>query len=176
MRRAYIGLGANLGDGRANLQEAWRRLGEATGVALLAISSPYLTKPLAKAEWLVTGRMVGAGMFTNAVGLVESNLLPLVLLKVMQDIENAMGRDRARSVDRPIDLDFLYYDDLVLSGHELCLPHPEIQNRRFVLSPLAELAPDYRHPLFGLTSLEMLQRLARVGDDEIVRIDWGCER
>lgn len=172
MGRAYIGLGSNLGDGRVNLQEAWRRLGEAAGVALLALSRPYLTKPVAKPEWLASGRMVGEAMFTNAVGLVESSLAPRMLLAVMQEIELGMGRDRVQTVDRTIDLDLLYYDDLVLSGGELCLPHPELQKRRFVLIPLAELAPDHRHPLLGLTSRQMLECLVVADADEIQRLDW----
>lgn len=172
MGRAYIGLGSNLGDGRGNLQDAWRRLGETAGVALLALSCPYLTKPLAKPEWLASGRMVGEGMFTNAVGSVESRLSPEELLAAMQGIENAMGRDRASSVDRTVDLDLLYYDDLAQSGSELSLPHPELQRRRFVLAPLAEIAPDHRHPLIGLTSRQMLAGLEVAAADEIQRLDW----
>lgn len=175
MARAYIGLGSNLGDGRQNLLEAWRRLGETAGVTLLAMSSPYLTRPVAKPEWLAAGKTPGEGLFTNGVGLVECRLSPEELLAVMQEIEIAMGRDRARTVDRQIDLDLLYYDDLVLSGSQLLLPHPELQRRRFVLAPLAELAPDHRHPQLGLTSLEMLQRLDGLADDGVTRIDWGMQ-
>jgi len=176
MARAFIGLGSNLGDGRANLREAWHRLVETAGVASLALSCPYLTRPVFKPEWSAAGKMPGEGMFTNAVGLLASSLSPEELLAVMQEIENTMGRDRARTVDRSIDLDLLYYDDLVLSGADLCLPHPELQNRRFVLTPLAELAPDHRHPLLGLTSRQMLQQLPEVEVDEIARIDWEVDR
>lgn len=172
MGRAYIGLGSNLGDGRANLREAWRRLGEQPGVSLLALSSPYLTQPVAKPEWLASGRTVSEGMFTNAVGLIESRLAPSALLAVMQEIENAMGRDRARSVDRSVDLDLLYYDNLLLGGADLLLPHPEIQFRRFVLVPLAELAPDLRHPGLGLTTRQMLKRLGDGDGGEIQRLAW----
>jgi len=172
MARAYIGLGSNLGDGRQNLLEAWRRLGEQAGIVLLALSSPYLTRPVAKLEWLAAGRVVGDGFFTNGVGLLESRLSPEELLAVMQKIELGMGRDRAHSVDRSIDLDLLYYDDLVLSGKELSLPHPELQRRRFVLAPLAELAPDFRHPLLGLTSRQMLECLAIADTDEVKQLDW----
>jgi 7,8-dihydro-6-hydroxymethylpterin-pyrophosphokinase len=90
----------------------------------------------------------------------------------MQEIESVMGRDRARSVDRPVDLDLLYYDDLVLSAADLLLPHPEIQARRFVLVPLAELAPDLRHPALGLTTSQMLQRLGPGDEGEIQRLAW----
>lgn len=172
MGRAYIGLGSNLGDGRQNLLEAWRRLGEQSGVALVALSSPYLTRPVAKPEWLAAGKVPGEQLFTNGVGIVESALLPRQLLQVMQEIESAMGRERARSVDRPVDLDLLYYDDLVLSEADLLLPHPEIQARRFVLVPLAELAPELRHPALGLTTSQMLQRLGEGDEGEIQRLAW----
>lgn len=172
MARAYIGLGSNLGDGRDNLREAWRRLGERAGVALLALSSPYLSKPVAKAAWLAAGKVVAEGMFTNGVGMLESGLSPRELLKVMQEIELDMGRDRGQTVNRIIDLDLLYYDDLVLTGEDLCLPHPELQRRRFVLAPLAELAPDQRHPLLNLTSRQMLDGLAVSEDDAVQRLDW----
>lgn len=172
MGRAYIGLGSNLGDGRQNLLEAWRRLGEQSGVALVALSSPYLTRPVTKPEWLAAGLLPGEQLFTNGVGIVESVLRPRQLLQVMQEIESVMGRDRARSVDRPVDLDLLYYDDLVLSEADLLLPHPEIQARRFVLVPLAELAPDLHHPTLGLTTSQMLQRLGPGAEGEIQRLAW----
>lgn len=172
MGRVYIGLGSNLGDGRQNLLEAWLQLGAQSGLTLLALSSPYLTRPVLKPEWLATGRRLGEGLFTNAVGVLESRLAPPELLAVMQEIETAMGRDRAYSVDRPVDLDLLYYDDLVLGGADLRLPHPEIQARRFVLAPLAELAPDLRHPILGLSSIQMLLQLGEDEAGEILRVEW----
>lgn len=175
MGRAFIGLGSNLGDGRKNLLEAWRRLGAQAGLTLLALSSPYLTRPLPKPEWLATGRSLGEGMFTNAVGVLESRLTPPELLAAMQGIETGMGRDRASSVDRPVDLDLLYFADLVLDGAYLHLPHPEIQARRFVLAPLAELAPDLRHPRLGLSSIQMLQQLGEDDAGEILRLAWPEE-
>jgi 2-amino-4-hydroxy-6-hydroxymethyldihydropteridine diphosphokinase len=172
MARAYIGLGSNLGDGRRNLLEAWRRLGEQEGIILKALSHPFLTRPLVKPEWLAAGQAPGKNLFTNSVGLVECSLSAHALLRVLLQIENDLGRDRARTVDRTIDLDLLYYDDLVLAEAELQLPHPELQNRFFVLAPLSELAPDLRHPLLGLTSLEMLQRLPDGEGAEIQKLNW----
>jgi 2-amino-4-hydroxy-6-hydroxymethyldihydropteridine diphosphokinase len=172
MGRAYIGLGSNLGDGRRNLLEAWRRLAAQPGIVCLALSSPFLSKPLVKPEWLAAGHKVSGGMFTNAVGLIESRPLARELLAVMQEIELLMGRDRAQTVDRVIDLDLLYYDDLTLAGGDLLLPHPELPFRRFVLEPLAELAPGLCHPLLGLTSSQMLQRLVASDAEELQRLEW----
>lgn len=172
MARAYIGLGSNLGDGCRNLLEAWRRLGAQAGLTLLALSSPYLTRPVPKGEWLTSGRRLGEALFTNAVGVLESRLTPPELLAALLGIEETMGRDRAHSVNRPVDLDLLYYDDQVLVGADLHLPHPGIQTRRFVLAPLAELAPDFRHPSLGLSSIQMLQQLGQDEVGEILRFDW----
>lgn len=172
MARAYIGLGSNLGDGLANLSEAWKRLGAAADVALLVISSPYLTRPVAKAEWLTSGKSVGEQFFTNGVGIIECGLSPLNLLALLQAIEAAMGRDRGQTVDRPVDLDLLYYDELIRDGGELILPHPEIQNRRFVLAPLTEVAPEHRHPRLGLTSRQMLAALPVDCEGEVTRLAW----
>ncbi len=150
MALVFIGLGSNLGDGRANLREAWRRLGKLAGLTPLTLSHPYRSAPVA---------MASAQWFTNAVGVCETKLQPGELLTSLLATETAMGRDRAQGQDRVIDLDILYYDDLVTQGPHLALPHPEIANRLFVLAPLTELSPDHRHPVSGLTSREMLSRL-----------------
>jgi len=151
MALVFIGLGSNVGDGRTNLREAWRRLGRLTGVTALTLSHPYRSAPvgMASAQW-----------FTNAVGVCESKLPPRDLLALLLQTEQAMGRDRALGKDRVIDLDILYYDDLVLTDPDLAIPHPELANRLFVLAPLAELAPDHRHPVSQATSLELRQRLS----------------
>lgn len=160
MALVFIGLGSNLGDGRANLREAWQRLGGVAELTPLTLSHPYRSAPLA---------MVSSHWFTNAVGVCESKLPPRELLARLLAIEAAMGRDRSQGRDRVIDLDILYYDDLVEQGPDLTLPHPEIENRLFVLAPLAELAPDHQHPLTGRSSREMLQRLA---GQTVERIAW----
>ncbi|RJX31490.1 MAG: 2-amino-4-hydroxy-6-hydroxymethyldihydropteridine diphosphokinase [Desulfurivibrio sp.] len=151
MALAYIGLGSNLGDGRANLLAAWQRLQEEMGCAL-ALSPPFLTEPVG---------MASEQLFTNAVGLLATSLAPLDLLAKMLEIEAELGRDRQKGRDRTIDLDLLYYDDLVLNTATLTLPHPDIADRGFVLAPLAAVAPMHVHPVLRLTAIAMLQRLAR---------------
>lgn len=150
MATVFIGLGSNLGDGRDNLQRAWQRLGAVRGVRLIRISSPYRTEPL---------DMESLHWFTNAVGMLETSLPPAHLLKEMLAIEQEMGRVRAKGRDRTVDLDLLYYDDAVFDSPDLTLPHPQIQNRLFVLVPMEELAPDFIHPALRITTGAMRQKL-----------------
>jgi len=172
MALAFIGLGSNLGDGRRNLRAAWEQLGLQPGLQLLALSSPYLSSPVNKPEWQAAGRRLGKQLFTNAVGVLETRLTPLELLGVMHQVEKNLGRDRVRSPDRTIDLDLLYYDDLVLEGPDLVLPHPELAKRFFVLAPLEELAPDRPHPLLGLTTRQMRQCLPAGEETLVRRFSW----
>lgn len=160
MALVFIGLGANLGDGRDNLRQAWQRLGQLAQLTPLTLSHPYRSEPVG---------MESKHWFTNAVGVCETRLLPDALLASLLATETAMGRDRSQGLDRVIDLDILYYDDLVMQGPELALPHPEIANRLFVLAPLTELSPDHRHPVTGVTSREML---GRVTGQTVERIAW----
>ena len=162
MALVFLGLGSNLGDGLANLQEAWRRLGAVAGLTPLTLSRAYRSAPVALAskQW-----------FTNAVGVCETKLPAPALLERLLAVEAAMGRDRRQGRDRIIDLDILYYDDCVVQGPELVIPHPEIENRLFVLAPLTDLAPDHRHPQTGLTSREMQRRVA---DQAVTQIPWAA--
>lgn len=157
---AFIGLGSNLGDGRSNLLAAWQRLQDEAGRAV-ALSPPFLTEPVG---------MESEQLFTNAVGLLETRLAPQDLLDKMMGVEAALGRERQKGRDRTVDLDLLYYDDLVLKTATLTLPHPAIANRLFVLAPLAAVAPLHVHPILCLTSLEMLKNLARQGG--VQQISW----
>ena len=160
-RQAFIGLGSNLGDGQANLIDAWQRLGETTGISLIRLSSPYRTEPvgLDTDHW-----------FTNAVGEIATTLSPTELLAAMLAIEAELGRDRTLTRDRPVDLDLLYYGDLMIQSHTLTVPHPHIADRLFVLAPLAELAPEHVHPILGRTSLELCREL---GDQAgVERQEW----
>jgi 2-amino-4-hydroxy-6-hydroxymethyldihydropteridine diphosphokinase len=102
--------------------------------------------------------------FLNGVLLLETDLKPMELMRGLLGVERAMGRDRSSSVakgPRVIDLDLLLYGDWVLWSEELMLPHPAMAERRFVLEPLAEVAPAWVHPVSGVTVLGMLERLGR---------------
>lgn len=162
MALVYIGLGSNEGDSIRNLQYAWKKLGEVCGVTLLGLSSPYKSEPVG---------VETKNWFINAVGALETKIAPDVLLAEMLAIEKEMGRDRMRGIDRSIDLDLLYYDDLEINKPQLMLPHPEIQNRLFVLLPLAELAPDHIHPVLGQTTSAMRKNL--LSDKTVSKISWG---
>jgi 2-amino-4-hydroxy-6-hydroxymethyldihydropteridine diphosphokinase len=148
---AYIGLGANLGNCRENLLQAWSRLGKVNGVEILVLSSPYRSEPVG---------MQSENWFINAVGSLQTFLEPEELLAEMLAVEASLGRKRSlngKSQDRSIDLDLLYWGDMVSNDPRVTLPHPEIANRLFVLEPLAEIGPGLCHPVTQKTSVEMLQ-------------------
>lgn len=169
MTPVFIGLGSNLGNGPENLRVAWAGLGRLPGVRLLRLSSPYHTAPVG---------MDSPHWFTNAVGLLETSLPPPGLLAALLGIEAAAGRQRSGGArgkyqDRPLDLDILFYGDLVQAGPDLVLPHPEIAGRLFVLAPLVELAPEFVHPVLGLSAAQLLTRLTSLSGGERVRkISW----
>ena len=145
----FVALGANVGDREANLLAARRGL-EARGFRVTAMSSLYLTEPVdaPPQEW-----------FLNAVAGGETALSPEALLQACLDTERALGRVRdAPRGPRTIDLDLLLYGNEVRNAPGLMLPHPRMHERRFVLVPLAEIAPAARHPILGLSAAEMLRR------------------
>jgi 2-amino-4-hydroxy-6-hydroxymethyldihydropteridine diphosphokinase len=138
--KAYVGLGANLGDPQAALQDALRRMAALPGTTLLRHSSVYRTAPVAA---------YGPDFF-NAVAEVDTALEPLPLLRALHGIEQAHGRERPyRNAPRTLDLDLLLVGDRVVDAAELTLPHPRLHQRAFVLVPLLELAPDIVHPTLG---------------------------
>jgi len=135
---AYLSLGSNLGDRYANLHEAVQRI-ERGGIHVTRLSSIYETEPqdLPDQPW-----------FLNQIAEVETDLAPAALLTAMQKIEHEMGRERAvPKGPRTIDIDMLLYGEEVIQTPALQIPHPRMTTRRFVLEPLAELAPELRHPV-----------------------------
>jgi len=134
MPLAYIGLGTNLGERRANLDRALSLLAASPGVRLLRAARVYETAPVG---------YTAQPRFLNTVAEVETDLSPADLLAVLQRIEAELGRVRTvRWGPRTIDLDLLLYDDLTLDDPALTIPHPRMAERAFVLVPLAELIPD----------------------------------
>jgi 2-amino-4-hydroxy-6-hydroxymethyldihydropteridine diphosphokinase len=149
----YLALGSNLGDRRANLVEAIRRLGES--VAVTQRSSIYETEPAYVAD---------QPPFLNMALRGVTRLGPLELLRALKGIERAMGREASlRFGPRPIDLDILTYGDLVLDEPELTVPHPRIAERAFVLAPLAEIAPQLRLPGQAATIAELAAQAQGLG-------------
>jgi 2-amino-4-hydroxy-6-hydroxymethyldihydropteridine diphosphokinase len=158
MKTVYLSLGSNVGDRHQHLKRALERLA-AEDTRIVRTSALYETQPrdVPDQAW-----------FLNQVVEIETSLLPMQLLGRTQKIERALGRIPTRPKGpRVIDLDILFYADTVVATPGLDIPHPRLADRRFVLEPLAELAPDLRHPQTGHTVREML---AQVANQRVQRI------
>lgn len=158
-KTVYLSLGSNLGDRERNLRDAVGLLAEPS-LRVLRVSSFYETEPL---------EVPDQRWFLNAVVEAETDFFPRQLLARIQRIEQQLGRRRLKPKGpRTIDIDILFYGGAVIDADELQVPHPRLGERRFVLEPLAELAPELRHPVTRRTVAEMLhdvagQQVRRVG-------------
>lgn len=142
----YIGIGSNLGDREENCLRAVKLLNEA-GIVIRKRSSLYETEP-----WGVKDQP----RFINMAIEVKTEITPLKLLELLKQIESQMGReDSVRWGPRIIDLDMLFYDDLVMDTPDLKIPHPLLHKRDFVLKPLSEIASEKVHPVLGKTVKEL---------------------
>jgi len=169
IRTAYLGLGSNLGDRAANLLRAVTALCDA-GLRVRALSSIYETEPV---DYLDQPRFLNMAMAVDAPRIERID--PFSLLKLCLGVETSLGRERAVPKGaRTIDIDLLLVDGLVIDGVRddvaLILPHPRLHLRRFALTPLAEIAPKLRHPIFGKTIEQILDD---VDDSSSVRIYVG---
>jgi 2-amino-4-hydroxy-6-hydroxymethyldihydropteridine diphosphokinase len=148
---AYLGLGANLDDPRRQLSEALERLNAAEEVEVTRISAFYRNPPLGPADqpWYI-----------NAAARVRTRLGPEELLRLLQQVEAALGRVRGEHWGpRRLDLDLLLYNGEVIFAPDLVVPHPEMHRRGFVLVPLAEIAPQAWHPVLGKSAGDLLSEL-----------------
>jgi len=155
----YLSLGSNIGDRGKNLRDAIRRL-EHIG-DLRAISSLYETEPV---------EFTDQPPFLNCAVALETGVGPAELMQQLLEIEQSMGRRRVQKKGpRIIDIDILLFGDLVVDTPAVTIPHPAMQQRRFVLEPLAEIAPEARHPVLNKTVRELLDRLG--AGQSVHRID-----
>lgn len=161
MARVYLALGSNLGNRLQHLRDAVQQLEQ--NVRVSQVSAVYDTEP-----WGVAAQ----SRFLNIAVEGETALEPLALLEFLKTIEREMGRtETARYGPRVIDLDLLLYDDLIFKNDVLEIPHPRLAERRFVLVPLVEIAPDVQHPRLKQSARELLARLAD-NDDVHLFAPW----
>jgi 3-oxoacyl-[acyl-carrier protein] reductase len=152
MTRVYLALGSNLGERQQFLDQAVLRLRALPGLTVRRVSPYYETAPV--------GGPAGSGAYLNAVGEADTLLSPDQLLRALLDIERSFGRVRTEpNAPRTLDLDLILYGDLVRHGPDPMVPHPRMHERRFVLQPLADLAPDVIHPSIKKTVRELLDGL-----------------
>jgi 2-amino-4-hydroxy-6-hydroxymethyldihydropteridine diphosphokinase len=164
-KRVFLSFGSNLGDRLANIRNALEQL-PGVGVEIRRISSFYRTEPVdfRPQAW-----------FVNCVAEAETHLMPMQLLKAVKLVERSVGRRAAvANRPRPIDIDILFYESVVVRSAVLNIPHQRMAERRFVLLPLRELAGNFRHPISKRTVCEML---AEAGDtSQVVRLRASDER
>jgi len=157
--KVYLGLGSNLGNRKATLEKSLQLLGERLHVE--KVSSLYETEPMSYVE---------QPRFLNAVCRAETDIGPLQLLSLIKGIEASLGRVPSfPNAPRPIDVDILFYGDLIMQTPELTIPHPRIEERAFVLIPLFELDEELVHPVSGERIRDLAARVD--GKEGVKKID-----
>ena len=150
-KQVYLALGSNLGNREKHLSDAIAAIGSNNAITVITQSSVLETAPVGEVQ---------QGYFLNAVVEIETVLSPQDLMRVCLEIEVQQGRTRSEKWGpRTIDIDLLFFSDRLLDEEGLRVPHPELQNRSFVLIPLVEIAPMIVHPSLGLTAEAMLRAL-----------------
>ena len=151
MAIVYLSLGSNIGDRVGYLQQATLLLKAIPEISVISTSSFYESEP-----W----KMDSENWFVNAVVQISTTLSPEKLLDECMRIEAQLGRKRTRGYqDRTIDIDILFYDDLVIHTETLTIPHPHFHKRAFVMVPMLEIAQDFVHPLFKKTVMQLYEEL-----------------
>jgi 2-amino-4-hydroxy-6-hydroxymethyldihydropteridine diphosphokinase len=163
---AYIGIGSNLGDKQGNCRRAIEALGSDPKNRLIRCSPLYCTEPVGKTD---------QDWFVNGVVSLETSMDPGELLEFLLSIEKRMGRVREEKWGpRTIDLDILFYEDQILNDADLHIPHPRLQERRFVLIPLKDVAPDLVHPVLGKPVSRILAELD--AEERVIPLEEGNEK
>jgi len=158
--RVAVALGSNLGDSKRTLETAVVTLNQDSQIECLQCSSWYRTKPIGPPQ---------PDYMNGCVLLSTSNLTPHQLLKKLQDIESLYGRERKeRWGARTLDLDIILFDDLIIDEADLTIPHLRMQERAFVLVPLAEISPEWLDPRTGETILKLRDKIKT---EEVVRVE-----
>lgn len=148
---AHVGLGSNMGDRQLNLRRALQAIDARPDVEVRAVSSFHETEPVGGPP---------QGRYLNAAATVRTSLSARELLEALHGIEAQFGRERSiRWGPRTLDLDLLLYDEATIDEAGLTVPHPRMHERRFVLAPLCEIAPEARHPRLARTVRAMLAEL-----------------
>jgi 2-amino-4-hydroxy-6-hydroxymethyldihydropteridine diphosphokinase len=161
---AFIGMGGNVGDRQDFCDRALTLLGLLPHSQLTAVSSYYET------ESLDPEGMVGPRWFYNAVVQIETHIAPHSLLEILQETERGLGRDdQHRQGPRTMDLDLLFYGQQIMKVPNLTIPHPRLHLRRFVLTPLVELNPNWNHPILNQTVKELLHSLT--DSEQVQKLD-----
>ncbi len=162
--QVYLGIGSNLGDRQANMEKALKLLGDMLQVEL--VSAIYETEPVGYVE---------QPMFLNAVCRGQTELGPLQLLSLVKGMEASLGRVSSfPNAPRTIDLDIIFYGNMIMQTPELTIPHPRLEERAFVLIPLLEIAPDLSHPVSGESIKDLAARVqGREGVKKIGELGVG---
>lgn len=158
MPRAYLSIGSNLGDRINYINKAIEKLKQ-NNIKIIKSSNIIETEPYGYKE---------QGKFLNMAVEIDSDLEPFELMKLISKIESELGRIRTkRWGPRVIDIDIIFYNSLIINEPDLKIPHPDMQNRFFVLKPLQEIAPDFVHPVLKKTITELLENLNSEGKSEV---------
>lgn len=159
MATVFLGIGTNIGNKKKNITDATIIIGSVMG-EIRALSSLYETEP-----W----GYESPNTFLNAVIQIETEIEPQKCLDIAKAIEREMGRVHTKEgyEDRIIDIDILFYDDTIYHSENLTIPHPLIEQRDFVLRPMAEIAPEFRHPISKETMKNLLHELNKKSEKDL---------